>query len=217
MLLSTSITDEVVTLRPFRPEDAQEILIAVCESLEELKPWMSWAHEGYSMQEVNDFIAITRPRWEEIILFAFAITDANTGGVIGGCSLSDLHPVYHLCNVGYWVRSLRHGEGIAGRAARLAARFGFEQAGLIRAEIVVMVGNEKSIRVAKKIGAHYEGILLNRMVMGKSIYDAHMYSLIPSDLLFIKFTELILHYLYPHPGDLVSYKNNLHPLKSNPC
>ena len=36
-------------------------------------------------------------------------------------------------------------------------------------------------RVAEKIGAHAEGILLNRMVVGSSIYDAHMYSLLPSD------------------------------------
>jgi hypothetical protein len=35
--------------------------------------------------------------------------------------------------------------------------------------------------VAKKIGAHYEGILLNRMVVGTQIYDAHMFSLLPSD------------------------------------
>lgn len=181
MLLSTSITDDVVTLRPFRPEDARELYIAVRESLPDLKPWMSWAHEGYSTQETEDFIAVTRARWRESTLFAFAVTDSNTGNIVGGCSLSHLHPVYHLCNVGYWVRSSRCGEGIAGRATKLAARFGFEQAGLIRAEIVIAVGNERSMRVAEKIGAHYEGILLNRMVIGGIIRDAYMYSLLPSD------------------------------------
>jgi RimJ/RimL family protein N-acetyltransferase len=133
------------------------------------------------MEETRSFITITRARWEEYTLFAFAITDAQTGSVLGGISLSHLHPVYHLCNVGYWVRTSRHGEGIAGRAAKLAARFGFENAGLVRAEIVVAVGNQKSVRVAAKLGAHYEGILLNRMVVGKSVYDAHMYSIIPQD------------------------------------
>jgi RimJ/RimL family protein N-acetyltransferase len=47
--------------------------------------------------------------------------------------------------------------------------------------IQLKVGNEKSRRVAEKIGAHYEGILRNRMVVGKDIYDAHMYSPLPSD------------------------------------
>jgi RimJ/RimL family protein N-acetyltransferase len=63
----------------------------------------------------------------------------------------------------------------------LASRFGFEHGGIIRAEIVVAVGSEKSMRVAEKIDAHYEGILHNRMVVGKAIYDAHMYSIIPQD------------------------------------
>jgi RimJ/RimL family protein N-acetyltransferase len=89
--------------------------------------------------------------------------------------------VYHFCNLGYWIRSSRHGEGIAGRSAKLAARFAFEKVKLIRTEIVIAVGNEASRRVAEKIGAHYEGILLNRMTVGTQIYDAHMYSLVPAD------------------------------------
>ena len=181
MLLSTSITDEVVTLRPFRLEDANQLYQAVRESLTELKLWMSWAHDEYSQQEADDFIRITRARWEEKTLYAFAIVDTEKGNVLGGCSLSHKHPVYHYCNLGYWVRTSYHGQGISGRAAKLAARYGFEHGGIIRAEVVIAVGNQKSIRVAEKIGAHYEGILLNRMVVGKSIYNAHMYSIIPQD------------------------------------
>lgn len=179
MILSTRLTDAVVTLRPFQFEDAAQLYVAVRESLTELKPWMSWAHDGYSPGEAESFIQITRARWEERTLFPFAITDSKTGDILGGCSLSHIHPIYHLCNVGYWVRTSRRGEGIAGRAALLAARYGFEHAGLIRAEIVVAVGNEKSRRVAEKIGAHYEGILRNRMVIGRVIADAYMYSLTP--------------------------------------
>jgi RimJ/RimL family protein N-acetyltransferase len=73
-----------------------------------------------------------------------------------------------------WKRSCR-------ARRRLAAHFAFEQIGLIRAEIVIAAGNQASIRVAEKIGTHYERILLNRMVVGKSIYDAHMYPLLPAD------------------------------------
>jgi ribosomal-protein-serine acetyltransferase len=181
MDLLTELTDDALLLRPFHLDDTKQVFEAVHESLTELKPWMSWAHDAYSQQEAEDFIRITRARWVEGTLFAFVITDVKTGQVLGGCSLSHLHPVYHLCNVGYWVRTSRHGEGIAGRAANLAVRHGFENAGLIRAEIVVALGNEKSRRVAEKIGAHYEGVLLNRMVVDRSIYDAHMFSLLPSD------------------------------------
>ena len=178
-MLSMQLVDEEVLLRPFRFEDTLQLYQAVQETLKELRPWMSWANENYSEVTAREYISITRARWEEHTLYAFAITHEYK--IIGVCTLSSIHPIYRYCNLGYWVRRTRHGQGIAGRAAKLVARFGFENLGLIRAEIVIAAGNTASRRVAEKIGAHYEGVLLNRMVVGKSIYDAHMYSLLPSD------------------------------------
>jgi ribosomal-protein-serine acetyltransferase len=175
------LTDGTVTLRPYEFGDDNVLRAAVHESLPELKPWMSWANENYSHETARNFITLARTQGSSGAMYAFAITDAQTGEFLGGCSLSHIHPIYYFCNLGYWVRSSRHGEGIAGCAAKLAARFAFEQVNLIRAEIVIAVGNESSKRVAEKIGAHDEGILLNRMVVGKEIYDAHMFSLLPSD------------------------------------
>jgi ribosomal-protein-serine acetyltransferase len=175
------LTDDTITLRPFEFGEENALHTAVHESLSELEPWMSWANEKYSDEVARNFITLTRAHWSSGAMYAFAIADAQTGELLGGCSLSHIHPVYYFCNLGYWVRTSRHGEGLAGRAAKLAARFAFERANLIRVEIVIAVGNEPSKRVAKKIGAHDEGILLSRMVVGKNIYDAHMFSLLPSD------------------------------------
>ena len=179
MTSMTQLVDADIILRPFHVEDSVQLHEAVRESLNELKPWMSWAREDYTELTAREYITITQARWEERTLFSFAIT--RNDEILGGCTLSSIHPIYHYCNVGYWVRTSCRGQGIAGRAAKLATRFGFENVGLIRAEIVVAVGNQASMRVAEKIGAHYEGILLNRMVVGRSIYDAHMYSLLPAD------------------------------------
>ena len=180
-MLSQEVSDGSVLLRPFRLEDAQETDNAVQESLTDLKPWMSWAYDEYSLNDTREFIRITRARWQEGTLFAFAVTEAKSGLILGGCSLSHIHPVYLLCNLGYWVRSSRQGHGIAGRATLLAARYAFEKIGLVRVEIVIAPENRASIRVAEKVGAHYEGILRNRMVVGNQMYDARMYSLIPKD------------------------------------
>lgn len=176
-----TLTDDVVSLRPFEFGEENILHTAVHESLPELEPWMSWANEKYSDETARNFITLTRANWSNGSLYAFAITDAQTGGLLGGCSLSHIHPLYHFCNLGYWVRTSQHGKGIAGRAAKLAAQFAFEKVKLIRAEIVIAIGNEPSKRVAEKIGAHDEGILLNRTIVGKEIYDAHMFSLLPSD------------------------------------
>jgi ribosomal-protein-serine acetyltransferase len=179
MLSSTQLIDEELLLRPFRISDSTGLYCAVKESLRELKPWMSWATDTYTELTAREYITIARARWNEGTFYAFAITRADE--ILGACTLSSIHPIYHFCNLGYWVCTSCHGQGIAGRAAKLVACFAFENLGLIRVEIVVAVENQASLRVAEKIGAHDEGILLNRMVVGKSVYDAHMYSLIPSD------------------------------------
>jgi RimJ/RimL family protein N-acetyltransferase len=176
-----TLTDGIVTLRPYQFGDENALHKGIHESISAMEPWMAWANEKYSKDMALNFVTMMRAQWSNGSVYAFAITDAKTGEFTGSCSLSHINPAYHFCNLGYWVRTSRHGEGIAGRSAKLAARFAFEKANLIRAEIVIAVGNEASKRVAEKIGAHYEGILLNRMVVGMQIYDAHMYSLLPSD------------------------------------
>ena len=177
----TKLTDGVVTLRPFEFGEEGDLFTAVQESMAELSPWMTWATERYTLNVARDYIAITRAEWSRGSMYAFAITNTATGEFLGGSGLSHFHPVYKFCNLGYWVRTTKHGQGIAGRAAMLLARFAFERANAIRAEIVIAAGNTASKRVAEKIDAHYEGLLLNRMTVRDRIYNAHMFSLLPSD------------------------------------
>src|SRR5215210_7159624 len=166
-LSSIQLTDEELLLRPFRVGDAPLLYYAVNESLNELKPWMSWATDSYTEMTAWEYVTIARARWEEHSFYGFAITRGDD--FLGACTLSSIHSLYRFCNLGYWVRTSMHGQGIAGRASRLVARFAFEQLGLIRVEIVIGVGNQASLRVAEKLGAHDEEILLNRIVVGKSI------------------------------------------------
>jgi ribosomal-protein-serine acetyltransferase len=174
-------TDGSITLRPLQLGDASGIFEAVRESLEALKPWMSWAHDDYREDETRSFVERTIEGWEKDGDFAFVITDALDGTLLGGTGLNNLSREYRLANLGYWVRSSRRGQGVAPRAARLAARFGIERLGLLRAEIVVAVGNTASLRAAEKSGAQREGVLRNRITVRDKIYDAVMHSLIPQD------------------------------------
>ncbi len=180
-MFPVTLTDGVVTLRPLRADDVVSMYEAICESLSDLKPWMSWAHDNYERKETRDWITVAQARWMDGGYFGFAIIDANRHTFLGGCSLSQINSLYHFCNLGYWIRTTQRGRGFAGCAARLAARFAFERVGLVRAEIVIAIGNAASQRVADKIGAHREGILFNRMMVGKIVHDAVMYSLLPSD------------------------------------
>ncbi len=119
--------------------------------------------------------------WGEGSHYAFGVFLLN-GELVGSCSLGLFHPQYHFANLGYWVHHAYRGQGIAVRAARLVARFGFEEVGLVRIEIVVAKENCASRRVGEKLGAHFEGILRNRLMIRERPVDAAMYSLLPEDL-----------------------------------
>lgn len=182
MVAPVTLTDDVINIRPLEMGDTLAMYQSVRESLDSLKRWMTWAHDAYSENEAREWIANARVHWNSGAHYGFAITDPDNSDFLGTVSLSYLHPIYRFCNLGYWVRSSRSGHGYASRAARLASRFAFEKLGLVRVEIVIAVGNQRSLRVAEKCGAHHEGTLMNRMITHGKVYDAIMFSLLPTDL-----------------------------------
>jgi ribosomal-protein-serine acetyltransferase len=175
-------TDGVAAIRPMWLTDVDELVQAVRESIADVSPWMSWAHDDYSAEDVIPWFEMLPEAWEHGAVFGFAIVDEHSKQLVGGTNLSHINSFFRLGNIGYWVRSSRHGQGFAGRAARLVAHFGFKEIGLLRAEIVVAVGNSASLRAAEKSGARREGVLRNRIVVREQVHDAVMYSLIPEDL-----------------------------------
>jgi RimJ/RimL family protein N-acetyltransferase len=87
-----------------------------------------------------------------------------------------------MANLGYWVRTSATGHGVATTATRLAARFGFEELGMQRIEIVAALDNIPSQRVAEKSGAKREGVLRRRLLIRGESLDAVLFSLVPEDL-----------------------------------
>jgi ribosomal-protein-serine acetyltransferase len=80
------------------------------------------------------------------------------------------------------VRTGQTGKSVATKAARLAARFGFEQLRLNRIEILAAVDNVGSQRVAERVGAIREGVLRRRLLIRGQAQDAVMFSLVPEDM-----------------------------------
>jgi RimJ/RimL family protein N-acetyltransferase len=181
--MTTELSDGTIMIRPYRAEDVDALYKAVRESINELTRWMpSWCHAGYTIDESRAFIMSrdeARAKEEE---YSFGIFDARTLGYMGGVGLNHLVREYLYANLGYWVRTSCAGRGVASRAARLAARFGLEELGLQRIEIVAAVENVGSQRAAEKTGALREGILRKRLLHHGQSVDAVLYSLVAEDL-----------------------------------
>lgn len=168
----------MVSLRIPTLADAEPLTAAVRESLDDLAPWMDWARPGYDVEEAWTWIGVQAAHRERRTGFEFLIVDGD-GGILGACGINRIsEPPYRYANLGYWVRSSASGRGVAPEAARLLAEWAWASTDLVRLEIVVAVGNERSLKVALKVGARWEGVLRSRLWTGGVAQDAVMHSLI---------------------------------------
>lgn len=168
-----------VYIRPYRQEDADALLAAVRESMDEIQPWMPWCHSGYSIEDARSWIETTRTGRANGTLYDFAILAGEE--LSGGCGINHINMMDRVANLGYWLRTTRTGEGIATSAVTQLLRWALDSTDLNRIEIVVAVDNYRSQRVAERVGARRDAVLPMRTMVSGRPSDAIMYSVLRQD------------------------------------
>ena len=164
-------------LRPWRIDDVPAVT-AACQD-PEIARWLSFVPQPYTEEDARFYV-------QECIGTAddrkpFAITDAETGEVIGSIDMRINR--MQTGHIGYWLAAEARGRGLTTAALRALSRWAIEELGLGRVELVTDPDNVVSQRVAEKAGFTREGILrsilLNR---DGSRSDGVMFSLLPDEL-----------------------------------
>jgi RimJ/RimL family protein N-acetyltransferase len=176
--LPTTLQDHSVLLRPFQLADAEPMYEAARESMGQLCAWMTWCQPSYSISDAKRFVSQSAQAWEKGEHCSFAILDAKNSAFLGSIGLNHLNFTHKLGNIGYWVRSSATGRGWCTAATRLMASYALHQLGLTRLEFLIPLANVASQRVARKAGAHFEGILRSRLLISGTRHDAAMYALL---------------------------------------
>ena len=176
------LTDGVIVARPWCPDDAPALYGAARESIMTVGQWLPWLDSSYTRQHSERWIAEVQAHWRTRSEFPFGVFSADDGACLGGVGLNHINPMHRLANLGYWVRAGATGRGVARRAARLAARFGLTDLQFGRIEILTAVDNRASQLVAIAVGAHFDGVLRDRLFHRGSWVSAHLYSLVRDDL-----------------------------------
>jgi RimJ/RimL family protein N-acetyltransferase len=104
------------------------------------------------------------------------IIDAETGETLGGASIQNVDLERSVADIGYWLLPEARGHGVATRAARALADFGFSL-GLQRIQAYVNVGNIESERVLERAGFTRERVLTAMPRQGRPPVDQTMFSL----------------------------------------
>jgi RimJ/RimL family protein N-acetyltransferase len=176
------LSDGVVTLRPWEERDAPEI-VAACQD-DEIARWLDQVPQPYTDVDARAYLSMTRRGWSESTHASFAVTGATTGELLGSLGVHWLDLDQRVAEIGYWVRREARGRGVAARAVRLAARWAFEQCGMLRLQLRADEHNVASQRVAERTGFRREGVLrsVRYNARQRRRVDFVIYSLLPGEL-----------------------------------
>jgi ribosomal-protein-serine acetyltransferase len=146
---------DALTLRRWARDDAAQLGGAVADSVEHLRPWMSWiAHEPLSVTERRALIDSWDQEWlpgGDVMMGVFV-----DGAVAGGCGLHRRIGPGGL-EIGYWTARRFLRQGIATTAAGLLIDAAFSDPAITRVEIHHDQANRASAGVPRKLGLRLAG------------------------------------------------------------
>src|SRR5438067_3353728 len=98
------LSDGVITLRPWRADEAETIVAAI-DGDPEIARWLDQIPQPYRLEHAEAYLAADLGREED----TFAIADAGTGRVLGSIGVG-LAPD-GVRDIGYWLRADARGRG----------------------------------------------------------------------------------------------------------
>jgi RimJ/RimL family protein N-acetyltransferase len=176
------LSDGVVSLRPWRADDAAELVDAL-DGDDEVARWLDSIPQPYTAADANAWLSQTRHAWSDGAGCPFAVVDAATGRLLGGIGLRWNDRVNQVGEVGYWARRDARGRGVTTRAVRLVADWALRFAGCERLVLRADTLNIPSQRVAERAGFVREGIERSARFSPRQRrrVDFVVYSLLPDD------------------------------------
>jgi RimJ/RimL family protein N-acetyltransferase len=151
-----TLRDDVLVLRPARPDDADAIVAACQDS--EIPRWTA-VPSPYTRADAEAFIAAGAQECAAGKAINLLAVDPHDGRLLGSVAAMELDRAPGYGELGYWVAAEARGRGVATRAVRLLAQWAERELGLTRLELLVHEDNLASRRVAEKAGFRDTGNL----------------------------------------------------------
>jgi RimJ/RimL family protein N-acetyltransferase len=144
------VSDGTVALRRFTFDDVLEVTTA-CQD-PEIPRWTASIPEPYEEHHARGWIARHDTAWAEGTDASFAFCSVPTGELLGSMALGDIDLDHRSAAAGYWAAPWARNRGATTRALRLACRWGFDALDLEIVNVMTLLGNQASERVAEKAG-----------------------------------------------------------------
>jgi RimJ/RimL family protein N-acetyltransferase len=146
----------VVSLRPWRLDDAPEVVVCL-DGDPEIARWLDGVPQPYTLEHAEAYIRGDIVPDES----KYAIVDARDGRILGSIGLRpDANG--DVGEIGYWVRGDARGRGVVTRALVLLSRHALRAGGYARVQLYADPENVASCRAAERAGFTREGLVRAR-------------------------------------------------------
>lgn len=154
-----SFETERLIIRAPRAGDGHIVHEAILETLEELKPWLSWTNRVRTVEDTETLLRWGAAGWMQRQDFRMFLFRKSDGLFVGASSLHNANWSIPSFEIGYWVRKSQAGQGYVSEAVAGITDFAFRTIGAERVEIRCDRLNERSAAVARRAGYTLEGKL----------------------------------------------------------
>ncbi len=141
--------------------DVPFIYQAIKESTKELRPFMPWATEDYTLEACEENLRGAIAKFITREDFRMCFVDKTSGRMIGNTGFHRTEWSVPRFEIGYWCRTSETGKGYVTEVVQALSKVAFETLNAARVEIRCDDLNLKSAAVAERCGYTLEGVLKN--------------------------------------------------------
>lgn len=154
------LSTERVILRSARAGDGAALREAIGVSLDDFFPWLSFSKKLDDLETFENVSQLGERKFLEDEFYIWRVWEPN-GSLVGSVDLHSINRAVPSCEIGYWVRSDRSGRGLAQEFVNAAIEIAQNTIKVERIEARCDLRNERSWRLAEKLGFEFEGLARN--------------------------------------------------------
>jgi len=179
--------DDELSLRLVEPHHAEELYRVCIESREHIARWLPWMTPGYKLEDARLFCERSQQAFAE--RKALAVNLVINGKIVGGSGWTDWKQEklfegrldISSADIGYWLVQQAQGKAMMTRAVRALTSLAIEEYGIRRLTIRAEPENEKSWKVAERLGYLCEGTLRDIARCDGRRVDHKLYSMLAEE------------------------------------
>lgn len=177
-MFSLKVRDDI-ELRVFDEKDAKEILKAVKENYEHLRPFLHWVTKDYSIENALDFVRRTQENFAENTSQTFGVFyEEKLVGVIGFVKFDWQS---RRTEIGYWIDKNYSGKGIVTESCKCLVNYAFAELEINRIEIRCATENARSRAIPERLNFKFEGVLRHSQWRHTRFFDMAIYGLLAEE------------------------------------